>query len=96
MTTVRPEAPTLSCGVQMNTCQSIEKISGPRPRKIPSSRNDRRRRGRGQGRGRKGQGSSLPLEAARAISRHARETFPAVGVHTGLVRATCLTSVTGT
>jgi hypothetical protein len=38
----------------------------------------------------------LPPEVARAISRHPREIFPTVGVHTRLVRATCLTSVAGT
>jgi hypothetical protein len=46
--------------------------------------------------GNQAKGRSLPLEAARAISRHTRETFPAVGVHTRLVRAPCPTSVTGT
>jgi hypothetical protein len=38
----------------------------------------------------KGQGSSLPLEAARAINWHIREICRAVGSHTGLVRTTCL------
>jgi hypothetical protein len=48
-----------------------------------------RRYGHGQGveENCKDQGRSWPLEAARAISEHTRETCRAVGSHTGLVRA---------